>query len=82
MHPISMYETYGQGAVGQEAATRSNGLNVLGVGAVDLRFNNPDGVPWDLSLPQHQRMAEDLTEERDTDWVAGAPPCTDRGVRN
>ena len=74
-----MYESYGRGAIGQEAAKHSNGFNVKGSGVLDLRFNNPDGVPWDLTRLDHQKMAYDIIEKDDPDWIVGAPPCTDWG---
>ena len=79
---MSMYEVYGRGAIGHEAAKNSRGLNINGIGVLDLRFNNPEGVPWDLTKPDHQKMAFAMIDKDDPDWIVGAPPCTDWGILN
>ena len=81
-NPVSLYEVYGRGALADMATKMGDGLNVVGLRVLDLRFDNPRGVPWDSSRPDHQEMAMALVEEDDPDWIVGAPPCTDWSILN
>ena len=80
--PTTFHEFYGRGAIGQTAANTSQGLNVVGLRVLDLRFQNPLGQPWDLSDPTQQEMALAVASQDDPDWIVGAPPCTDWGILN
>ena len=80
---VSMYEVYGRGSVGELAASpQHRGLNVKGLRVIDLRFNRPDGKPWNLLRDEDQKMALDLVEAEDPDWIVGAPPCTYFSILN
>ena len=81
-NPVSLYEVYGRGALADMATKMGDGLNVVGLRVLDLRINNPKGVPSDLATPEHQEMDIALADEDDPDWIVGCPPCTDWTILN
>ena len=50
-------------------------LNLVSLGALDLRTCKKDGSPWDFRLKSDRDLAWSLINSESPDWVVGAPPC-------
>ena len=74
--PVTFVELYGRGGIHYEANRSRRDLNVMGLGACDLRTTKPDGNPWDFSKKADRKMAMDKIDQETPDWVIGSPPCT------
>ena len=61
--------------------TRSN-LNVEGLNALDLMTTKPNGQPWDLCKHEDRKLAQQILDEQQPEWVVGAPPCTPFSICN
>ena len=68
-------EVYGGGAINECAniARRERGLK--GIGALDIRTTKPDGPPWDFTKRADRRLASELIDSQNPDWLIGSPPC-------
>ena len=44
----TLIEMYGRGGINREANRARRDLNIVGLGACDLRANKPDGTAWKL----------------------------------
>ena len=74
-HSTYFVEMYGADRLVQAATARRQALNVVGLGALDLRTLRRDGRPRDFRNPKHRAEAEKIVDEEQQDWVVGSPPC-------
>ena len=51
-------------------------LNLKGLRALDLHRLRPDGRPWDFTVRADRKLARELLDQDDPDWLIGSPPCT------
>ena len=56
--------------------------NIVGLRALDLRTLKPDNQPWNFSLRTDRRLASELIEQDQPDWLIGSPPCTAFSIWN
>ena len=68
-------ELFGQGRVVEMSNSHRRDLNIHGLGALDLRTNRPDGVPWDFNRSEDRILARQIVETQKPTWVKGSPPC-------
>ena len=68
-------EVYGRSIRDQSLSTRRN-LNVEGLNALDLRTTKPNGQPWDFCKREDRKLARQMVDEQQPEWIAGDPPCT------
>ena len=61
--------------------TRRN-LNVEGLNALGLRTTKPDGQPWDFCKREDGKLARQIVDEQQPEWIVGAPPCTPFSIWN
>ena len=47
-----------------------------GLRALDLRTLKPDGQPWNFPKRADRRLASQLIDKDEPDWLIGSPPCT------
>ena len=69
-------EVDGEGAIVDCASKARRDLNLKGLRALDLRALKPDGRPWDFTVRADRRLARELLDQDDPDWLIGSPPCT------
>ena len=74
-------EVYGRSIRDQSLVTRRN-LNIKGLDAMDLRTTKPNGDPWNFCKREDRRLARDMIEKQNPDWILGAPPCTAFAIWN
>ena len=74
-------EVYGKSIFDQAQIARRS-LNVQGLGALDLRTTKPDGSPWNFCLREDRKLARQMIERQNPDWIVGAPPCTPFSIWN
>ena len=75
-------EVYGGGAIVDCANHARRSLNLKGLRALDLRTTKPDGTPWDFTVRADRRLARQLIDADDPDWLIGSPPCTPFSIWN
>ena len=80
--PTTFMEVYGGGAINQCANQARRSLGLLGIGALDIRTTKPDGSSWDFMKRTDRRMAKELIEAQNPDWLIGSPPCTAFSIWN
>ena len=74
--PVPTYEAYGRGEIGELANSQQHsGPTAKRLRVIELRFNRPDGIPWNLLNQEDQEMAMAMVERDGPDWIIGAPPC-------
>lgn len=56
----SVMEMYGQGTIVSEANRTQRSLNCEGLGAFDLRTDEPDGNPWDIHKREDRKWAHPM----------------------
>ena len=78
---MTFIEVYGRSIRDQSLLTRRN-LNVEGLNALDLRTTNPNGQPWDFCKREDRKLARQMIDEQQPEWIAGAPPCTPFSIWN
>ena len=61
--------------------TRRN-LNIKGLDAMDLRTTKPNGDTLKFCKREDRRLARDMIEKQNPDWILGAPPCTAFAIWN
>ena len=71
----TFFELYGQGGLSR-AARRYRGLNVQGLGVLDLRSHRPDGEPWGFTRKRDRAWALRVLRRQRPTWAIAAPPCT------
>ena len=69
-------EMYGQGSIVAEANKNRRSLNITGLNAFDLRTLKPDGQPWNFNVRADRKLARQMINEADPEWIIGSPPCT------
>ena len=69
-------ELYGRGSIVRQANESRRDLNVIGLGALDLRTCKPDGSNLDFRRRADRREASELIDRLQPDFVVGSPPCT------
>ena len=74
-------EVYGRSIRDQSLHSRRN-LNIEGLDALDLRTTKPNGEPWNFLKREDRKKARKLIEDRNPDWLLGAPPCTPFSIWN
>ena len=57
-------------------------LNLEGLRALDLRTQKPNGNPWDFTIRADRRLARELIDRDQPDWLIGSPPCTAFNIWN
>ena len=75
-------EVYGGGSINEHANSSRRNLGIQGVGALDLRTTKPDGSSWDFTKRADRRMARELIDQENPDWLIGSPPCTSFSLWN
>ena len=68
-------ELYGR-SISEYANMHRRDLNVTGLGTLDFRTLKEDGQPWDFTKRADRKLARELINKLDPEWVLGAPPCT------
>ena len=79
--PATFMELYGRSISDHADANRRN-LNVEGLGALDLRTLKPNGEAWNFCKRADRKLAREMIERQDPDWIIGAPPCTAFSIWN
>ena len=79
--PVNFMEIYGR-SISDSAGAHRRDLNVQGLGAFDLRTLKKDGTPWNFTLRADRKLARQLINEQDPEWIIGAPPCTAFSIWN
>ena len=74
-------EVYGRSIRDQSLLTRRK-LNVEGLNALDLRTTKPNGQPWAFSKREDRKLARQMVDEQQPEWIVGAPPCTPFSIWN
>ena len=74
--PATFMEVYGRGAIVEEANKSRRRLDLKGIGAMDIRTCKADGSNWDFNKRSDRRMARELIDSQNPDWLIGSPPCT------
>ena len=69
-------ELYGRGGITDEDNGARRGLNIKGLGALDLHTIKPDGSMWDFRRRADRREALEMVDELQPNFVIGSPPCT------
>ena len=75
-------EVIGGGAIVECANKARRDLNIVGLRDLDLRTLKPDGQPWDVSVRSHRRLASELIDQDQPDWLIGSPPYTPFSICN
>ena len=75
-------EVYGGGAIVECANKARRNLNLKGLRALDLRTMKDDGTPWNFTLRADRKLARELLDKDDPDWLVGSPPCTAFSIWN
>ena len=79
--PTEFMEIYGR-SISDYAGMHRRNLNVCSLGALDLRTLKDNGEPWDFTKRSDRKLARDLVNQKDPEWIIGAPPCTAYSIRN
>ena len=79
--PTNVMEIYGR-SISDYAGMHRRDLNVRSLGALDLRTLKEDGQPWDFTKRSDRKLARDLLNQQDPEWIIGAPPCTAFSIWN
>ena len=79
--PATFMEVYGRSIFDQAHIQRRN-LNIKGLGALDFRTLKPDGQPWNFCVRADRKLARDMMNRLEPDWIVGAPPCTPFSIWN
>ena len=66
-------EVYGKSIRDQSLHSCRN-LNIEGLDALDLRTTKPSGEPWNFRKNEDRKEARKLIDDREPDWLLGAPP--------
>ena len=74
-------EVYGRSIRDQSSVTRRN-LNIKGLDAMDLRTTKPNGDPWNFCKREDRRLAREMIDDQNPDWILDAPPCTAFAIPN
>ena len=69
-------EVYGGGAINECANRARRDIGLKGIGALDIRTLKPDGSSWDFTKRADRRLASELIDSQNPDWLIGSPPCT------
>ena len=77
----SFIEVYGRSIRDQSLVTRRD-FNIQGLDAFDLRTLKPNGQPWNFLQKDDRRLAKRIIDEKNPDWILGAPPCTPFSIWN
>ena len=72
-------EIYGRSIRDQSLHSRRN-LNIEGLDALDLRTTKPNAEPW--LRREDRKEARKPIEDRDIDWLLGAPTCSPLSMWN
>ena len=75
-------EVYGGGSIVDCANQARHDLNLEGLRALDLRTQKPNGTPWDFTIRADRRLARELIDRDQPDWLIGSPPCTAFSIWN
>ena len=75
-------EVYGGGSIVDCANQARRDLNLEGLRALDLRTQKPNGTPWDFTIRADRRLARELIDRDQPDWLIGSPPCTAFSIWN
>ena len=75
-------EVYGRGAIVDCANKARRDFNIKGLEAFDLRTNKPDGTPWNFSIKADRKLAKNMINQANPDWLIGSPPCTAFSIWN
>ena len=75
-------EVYGRGSINEYANSSRRNLGLRGIGALDLRTLKADGSAWDFSKKADRRLARELIDREEPDWLIGSPPCTSFSIWN
>ena len=76
-----IFELYGQGGLSR-AARRYHGLNVRGLGVLDLRTLRPDGEHWDSTRAEDRAWVFKLLQQQRPKWAIASPHCTNVTLLN
>ena len=79
--PATFMEMYGRTIFDQSQIERRN-LSLKGLGAFDLRTTKPNGEPWNFCTKADRKLARDMVNRLQPDWIVGAPPCTPFSIWN
>ena len=77
----SFIEVYGRSIRDQSLVTRRD-FNIQGLDAFDLRTLKPNGQPWNFLQKDDRRLAKRIIDEKNPEWILGAPPCTPFSIWN
>ena len=69
-------ELYGRGGIVCEADKSRRDLNVKGLAAFDIRTAKPNGKMWDFNNRGDRKLAMDIIDKENPDFVVGSPACT------
>ena len=47
-----------------------------------LRTTKPNGQPWDLCKREDRKLARQMVDEQQPEWIVGAPPCKPFSIWN
>ena len=72
----TFFEVYGMGNIVAEANQKRRHLNLKGLNAFDLRTVKPDGTPWNFNSRSDRKLAKEMIDSANPDWLIGSPPCT------
>ena len=72
--PVNVMEPYGRGRI-CKLANGMRDMNIVGLDALDLRSNRPDGAPWDFKINERREYAEQLVRDKTPRRRVGCPPC-------
>ena len=75
-------EVYGGGSINAYANASRRNLGLKGIGALDLRTVKEDGTAWDFTKRADRKLARDLIDRENPDWLIGSPPCTSFSIWN
>ena len=46
-----------------------------GLNALDLRTTKPNSQPWDVCKREDRKLARQMVNEQQPEWIVGAPRC-------
>ena len=65
-------EVYGR-SIRDQSLLPCRNLNVECLNALDLRTTKPDGQPWDFCKREDRKLAIQMVDEQQPEWIVGAP---------
>ena len=77
---LSLKSTAGQS--GDQTLLTHRNLNVEDLNALDLRTTKPNGQPWHLCKREDRKLARQMVDEQQPEWIVGAPPCMPFSIGN